>query len=64
MLQIMATGPPAVNLHPNNFSLEFPASVTMLTEMENSTIERIVSMDFVSVGIQDGSLWAPSLFLR
>ncbi|XP_050995822.1 BPI fold-containing family C protein [Acomys russatus] len=54
MLQIMATGPPEINLHPNNFSLEFPASVVMLTELENSTIEPIVSMDFVastSVGL-------------
>ncbi|KAK7800380.1 hypothetical protein U0070_027643 [Myodes glareolus] len=46
MLQIMATGPPVINLHPNNFSLELPAAVIMLTERQNSTIEPIVSMDF------------------
>lgn len=63
MLQIMATGPPVINLHPNNFSLEFPAAVAMLTQRENSTIEHIVSMDFVSLGIQGSSLWAPSPFL-
>ncbi|KAH0500986.1 BPI fold-containing family C protein [Microtus ochrogaster] len=54
MLQIMAMGPPVINLHPNNFSLEFPASVIMLTERQNSTIEPIVSMDFIastSVGL-------------
>eukprot|EP00073_Rattus_norvegicus_P037269 XP_008763446.1 PREDICTED: BPI fold-containing family C protein isoform X2 [Rattus norvegicus] len=54
MLQIMATGPPVVNLHPNNFSLELPAAVIMLTQPENSTIQPIVSMDFVastSVGL-------------
>ncbi|XP_027248287.1 BPI fold-containing family C protein [Cricetulus griseus] len=54
MLQIMATGPPVINLHPNNFSLEFPAAVIMLTELQNSTIEPIVSMDFIastSVGL-------------
>lgn len=55
MLQIMAMGPPVINLHPNNFSLEFPASVIMLTERQNSTIEPIVSMDFVSLGMQEGS---------
>ncbi|XP_021482448.1 BPI fold-containing family C protein [Meriones unguiculatus] len=48
MLQIMATGPPVIDLHPNNFSLEFPASVVMLTQLENSTIKPIVSMDFVA----------------
>ncbi|OBS78334.1 hypothetical protein A6R68_19281 [Neotoma lepida] len=64
MLQIMATGPPVVNLHSNNFSLEFPAAVIMLTQLQNSTtVEHIVSMDFVSLGIQGGSLWAPILFL-
>lgn len=63
MLQIMATGPPVVNLHPNNFSLELPAAVIMLTQPENSTIQPIVSMDFVSSGIQEGSLWASVLFL-
>nr|XP_048274758.1 BPI fold-containing family C protein [Myodes glareolus] len=54
MLQIMATGPPVINLHPNNFSLELPAAVIMLTERQNSTIEPIVSMDFIastSVGL-------------
>uniref|UniRef100_A0A8C6RE57 Bactericidal permeability-increasing protein n=1 Tax=Nannospalax galili TaxID=1026970 RepID=A0A8C6RE57_NANGA len=54
MLQIMATGPPEISLHPNNFSLDLPASIIMLTELENSTIEPIVSMDFVastSVGL-------------
>ncbi|KAL6090353.1 hypothetical protein STEG23_016417 [Scotinomys teguina] len=54
MLQIMATGSPVINLHPNNFSLEFPAAVIMLTQRQNSTIEHIVSMDFIastSVGL-------------
>lgn len=63
MLQIMATGPPVINLHPNNFSLELPAAVIMLTERQNSTIEPIVSMDFVSLRMQEGSLWVPVLFL-
>ncbi|KAL1775254.1 BPI fold-containing family C protein [Sigmodon hispidus] len=54
MLQIMATGPPEINLHPHNFSLEFPAAVIMLTELQNSTIQHVVSMDFIastSVGL-------------
>nr|Q8C186.1 RecName: Full=BPI fold-containing family C protein; AltName: Full=Bactericidal/permeability-increasing protein-like 2; Flags: Precursor [Mus musculus]BAC26108.1 unnamed protein product [Mus musculus] len=54
ILQMMATGPPMVNLQRNNFSLEFPAAVIMLTQLDNSTIQPIVSMDFVastSVGL-------------
>ncbi|GAB1295428.1 BPI fold-containing family C protein [Apodemus speciosus] len=57
MLQIMATGPPEVNLHRNNFSLEFPAAVVMLTQLENSTIQPIVSMDFYKrIGLTVGKL--------
>jgi hypothetical protein len=63
ILQMMATGPPMVNLQRNNFSLEFPAAVIMLTQLDNSTIQPIVSMDFVSLGIQAGSLWESILFL-
>uniref|UniRef100_A0A8C5K157 Bactericidal permeability-increasing protein n=1 Tax=Jaculus jaculus TaxID=51337 RepID=A0A8C5K157_JACJA len=54
MLQIMATEPPEIHLHPGNFTLDIPASVIMLTQHENSTVEPIVSMDFVastSVGL-------------
>ncbi|MBZ3871156.1 tRNA-splicing ligase RtcB-like protein [Sciurus carolinensis] len=54
MLQIMATEPPTVNLQPGNFTLDIPASIMMLTQPENSTVQSIVSMDFVastSVGL-------------
>uniref|UniRef100_A0A8D2D587 Bactericidal permeability-increasing protein n=1 Tax=Sciurus vulgaris TaxID=55149 RepID=A0A8D2D587_SCIVU len=54
MLEIMATEPPMVNLQPGNFTLDIPASIMMLTQPENSTVQSIVSMDFVastSVGL-------------
>ncbi|KAG3291077.1 BPI fold containing family C [Ictidomys tridecemlineatus] len=54
MLQIMATEPPTVSLQPGNFTLDIPASIMMLTQPENSTLQSIVSMDFVastSVGL-------------
>ncbi|KAM8777423.1 BPI fold-containing family C protein [Rhynchonycteris naso] len=54
MVRIMATEPPVINLLPGNFTLDIPASIMILTQSENSTIETIVSMDFVastSVGL-------------
>ncbi|XP_060050347.1 BPI fold-containing family C protein [Erinaceus europaeus] len=54
MVQIMATEPPRINLLPGNFTLDIPASIMILTKSENSTVETIVSMDFVastSVGL-------------
>ncbi|XP_011352732.1 BPI fold-containing family C protein [Pteropus vampyrus] len=54
MIRIMATEPPVINLLPGNFTLDIPASIMILTQPENSTIEPIVSMDFVastSVGL-------------
>ncbi|XP_069870481.1 BPI fold-containing family C protein [Dipodomys merriami] len=54
MLEFMATEPPTIHLEPNNFTLDIPASIIMLTQTENSTVEPIVSMDFVastSVGL-------------
>nr|XP_020038967.1 BPI fold-containing family C protein [Castor canadensis] len=54
ILKIMATEPPVINLQPGNFTLDIPASIIMLTQPENSTMQHIVSMDFVastSVGL-------------
>ncbi|KAK2121433.1 hypothetical protein P7K49_002819 [Saguinus oedipus] len=54
MVRIMATEPPVINLQPGNFTLDIPASIMMLTQTKNSTVETIVSMDFVastSVGL-------------
>ncbi|KAF6338912.1 BPI fold containing family C [Rhinolophus ferrumequinum] len=54
MVRIMATEPPVISLLPGNFTLDIPASIMILTETENSTVETIVSMDFVastSVGL-------------
>ncbi|XP_062932263.1 BPI fold-containing family C protein [Cynocephalus volans] len=54
MVRIMATKPPVITLRPGNFTLDIPASVMMLTQPKNSTVESIVSMDFVastSVGL-------------
>ncbi|XP_023053935.1 BPI fold-containing family C protein-like [Piliocolobus tephrosceles] len=54
MVRIMATEPPVINLQPGNFTLDIPASIMMLTQPKNSTVETIVSMDFVastSVGL-------------
>nr|BAG63157.1 unnamed protein product [Homo sapiens] len=54
MVRIMATEPPIINLQPGNFTLDIPASIMMLTQPKNSTVETIVSMDFVastSVGL-------------
>ncbi|XP_066109194.1 BPI fold-containing family C protein [Saccopteryx bilineata] len=54
MVRIMATEPPVINLLPGNFTLDIPASIMILTQSENSTVETIVSMDFVastSVGL-------------
>ncbi|KAM5289329.1 BPI fold-containing family C protein [Ctenodactylus gundi] len=54
MLRVMATEPPRVTLQPGNFTLDIPASIIVLTQTENSTVEPIVSMDFVastSVGL-------------
>ncbi|XP_003405365.1 BPI fold-containing family C protein [Loxodonta africana] len=54
MVQIMATEPPVINLQPGNFTLDIPASIMVLTQPKNSTVETIVSMDFVastSVGL-------------
>ncbi|XP_032122804.1 BPI fold-containing family C protein isoform X2 [Cebus imitator] len=54
MVRIMATEPPVINLQPGNFTLDIPASIMMLTQTNNSTVETIVSMDFVastSVGL-------------
>ncbi|XP_075863174.1 BPI fold-containing family C protein [Microcebus murinus] len=54
MVQIMATEPPVISLRPGNFTLDIPASIIMLTQPRNSTVETIVSMDFVastSVGL-------------
>ncbi|XP_068938122.1 BPI fold-containing family C protein isoform X2 [Petaurus breviceps papuanus] len=54
MMRILTTEPPAVSLEPNNFTLNLPGSVVMLTKPKNNTEEAIVSMDFVastSVGL-------------
>ncbi|XP_045408972.1 BPI fold-containing family C protein [Lemur catta] len=54
MVRIMATEPPVISLQPGNFTLDIPASIIMLTQPKNSTVETIVSMDFVastSVGL-------------
>lgn len=62
MVRIMATEPPVISLLPGNFTLDIPASIIILTQAENSTAETIVSMDFVSLWGQAGSLWIPILF--
>ncbi|XP_058529846.1 BPI fold-containing family C protein [Ochotona princeps] len=54
MVRMMATEPPVINLEPGNFSLDIPASIMILTQPGNSTVQTIVSMDFVastSVGL-------------
>jgi hypothetical protein len=56
ILKIMATEPPVINLQPGNFTLDIPASIIMLTQPENSTMQHIVSMDFVSLERQEGTL--------
>ncbi|XP_036616701.1 BPI fold-containing family C protein [Trichosurus vulpecula] len=48
MMRILTTEPPVVNLEPNNFTLNIPGSVVMLTKPKNATEEAIVSMDFVA----------------
>ncbi|XP_074076929.1 BPI fold-containing family C protein isoform X2 [Macrotis lagotis] len=48
MMRVLATEPPEVNLEPNNFTLNIPGSVVMLTKPENATEEAIVSMDFMA----------------
>ncbi|XP_027624836.1 BPI fold-containing family C protein [Tupaia chinensis] len=48
MVRIMATEPPVISLLPGNFTLDIPASIMILTQPKNSTIETIVSMDFVA----------------
>lgn len=64
MVRIMATEPPVINLLPGNFTLDIPASIIILTESENSTVETIVSMDFVSHGGARSGLCLPSPFLQ
>ncbi|XP_027727755.1 BPI fold-containing family C protein [Vombatus ursinus] len=54
MMRVLTTEPPVVSLEPNNFTLNIPGSVVMLTKPKNATEEAIVSMDFVastSVGL-------------
>lgn len=58
MVRMMATEPPVINLEPGNFSLDIPASIMILTQPGNSTVQTIVSMDFVSLRTQHkGCLW-------
>lgn len=64
MVQVMATEPPVISLLPGNFTLDIPASIMILTQPENSTAETIVSMDFVSLWEQEGSLWIPILSVQ
>ncbi|XP_043824248.1 BPI fold-containing family C protein [Dromiciops gliroides] len=54
MMRVLTTEPPMVSLEPNNFTLDIPGAVVMMTKPENATEEAIVSMDFVastSVGL-------------
>ncbi|XP_044534714.1 BPI fold-containing family C protein [Gracilinanus agilis] len=48
MVRILTTEPPMINLEPNNFTLNIPASIVMMTKPKNSTEEAIVSMDFMA----------------
>lgn len=64
MVQVLAREPPVVNLLPGNFTLDIPASFVILTQSKNSTAETIISMDFVSLRGQEGSLRIPVLFVQ
>ncbi|KAJ8791613.1 hypothetical protein J1605_020335 [Eschrichtius robustus] len=64
MVKVLATEPPLVNLLPGNFTLDIPASFVIFTQSKNSTAKTIVSMDFVSLRGQEGSLRIPVLFLQ
>ncbi|XP_036758735.2 BPI fold-containing family C protein isoform X1 [Manis pentadactyla] len=48
IVQVLAVEPPTVSLLRNNFTLDIPASIIILTQPKNSTAEAIVSMDFVA----------------
>uniref|UniRef100_F7FW15 Bactericidal permeability-increasing protein n=1 Tax=Monodelphis domestica TaxID=13616 RepID=F7FW15_MONDO len=48
MVRILTTEPPVINLEPNNFTLNIPASIVMMTKPKNTTEEVIVSMDFMA----------------
>lgn len=60
IVQVLAVEPPTVSLLRNNFTLDIPASIIILTQPKNSTAEAIVSMDFVSLWGEADSWWIQS----